>query len=88
MHEYIDELKSHLTELTAEEQLDVINFYTEYLAGAGIETYAAAVDKLARRSSWLGKCLLIIRSRLAKPWTTLVRKPNLSNRNVTYAPFG
>lgn len=46
MHEYIDELKSHLTELTAEEQLDVINFYTEYLADAGIETYAAAVDKL------------------------------------------
>ena len=41
MHEYIDELKSHLTELTAEEQLDVINFYTEYLADAGIETYAA-----------------------------------------------
>lgn len=46
MHEYIDELKSHLTELTAEEQLDVINFYTEYLADAGIETYATAVDKL------------------------------------------
>lgn len=46
MNEYIDELKSHLTELTTEEQSDVINFYTEYLEDAGIKTYAAAVDKL------------------------------------------
>ncbi|MEE6710785.1 DUF1700 domain-containing protein [Pediococcus acidilactici] len=46
MNEYIDELKSHLTKLTTEEQSDVINFYTEYLEDAGIKTYAAAVDKL------------------------------------------
>ena len=87
MHEYIDELKSHLTELTAEEQLDVI-FIPNTLQTPELKRMPQPLISSARRSSWLGKCLLIIRSGLAKPWTTLVRKPNLSNRNVTYAPFG
>jgi len=46
MQEYINELKLHLSKLTDDDREDAISYYFEYLADAGPEGAAEAMEKL------------------------------------------
>jgi len=46
MQEYINELKLHLSKLPDEDREDAISYYFEYLAEAGPEGVASAMEKL------------------------------------------
>lgn len=46
MNEFVDELKTYLSPLTAEEQADVLQFYLEYLEDSNLTTYKQAVSEL------------------------------------------
>lgn len=46
MNDYIEELKSLLTQLAAEERSDVVDFYTEYLQDGHFKTYNDCVKEL------------------------------------------
>ena len=46
MQEYINELKLHLSKLTDDDREDAISYYFEYLAEAGPDGAAAAMEKL------------------------------------------
>lgn len=46
MDKYIAEFKAYLNQLSEDELDEVVNFYSEYLADGGFETYEAAVAEL------------------------------------------
>lgn len=46
MDKYIAEFKAYLNQLSEDELDEVVNFYAEYLADGGFETYEAAVAEL------------------------------------------
>ncbi|MCH5464335.1 DUF1700 domain-containing protein [Levilactobacillus tujiorum] len=66
MNEYIKEVERLIGQLTTAEQQDVVEYYSEYLMDAGIESYQQAVDELGSPRSLARKVLADYSIRLSE----------------------